>query len=207
MEIRIKRETDQYGPYTPEEIRTYLAEGRLDRTDLASTDGVTWRPLEYLLAQVDGRTPAPAPSGYRPAGVGPRIGAAALDGVLGLVFMVPGLLALLAGFDAGGSDDGELLFAAGAIAAVAYGLVKDGLPVGQSLGKRATGLMVVHLDSNRPCSIGQSAVRTLVLLFSNVVPVLGWLVEPIFVIATADRRRLGDRAAGTQVIRAADYRP
>ena len=31
MEIRIKRETDQFGPYTPEEIRTYLAEGRLDR--------------------------------------------------------------------------------------------------------------------------------------------------------------------------------
>ena len=207
MEIRIKRETDQFGPYTPEEIRTYLAEGRLDRADLASTDGVTWRPLDYLLAQADGRTPAPAPGGYRPAGVGPRIGAAALDGALGLVFMVPGLLGLLAGLDAGGSDDGELLFAAGVIAAVAYGLVKDGLPVGQSLGKRATGLMVVHLDSNRPCSIGQSAVRTLVLLFSNVVPVLGWLVEPILVLATADRRRLGDRAAGTQVIRAADYRP
>jgi uncharacterized RDD family membrane protein YckC len=207
MEIRIKRGADEYGPYTPTEVRTYLADGNLARDDIASTDGVTWRPLEHLLATVDGRPPAPAPEGYRPAPVGPRLGAAALDGLVGLVCLAPGLLALREEFVGGMSDRGEMLLVGGAIASVAYGLVKDGLPVGQSLGKRVVGLMVVHLASNRPCSIGQSAVRTLVLLFSNVVPVLGWLVEPILVIATPERRRLGDRAAGTQVIRAADYRP
>ena len=126
---------------------------------------------------------------------------------MGLVCVAPGLLHLAANFDVGTSDSAAMLLIVGAIAAAGYGFVKDGLPAGQSLGKRAAGLMVVHLDSNRPCSIGQSAVRTLVLLFSNVVPVLGWLVEPLLVIFTVDRRRLGDRAAGTQVVRVADYRP
>ena len=30
---------------------------------------------------------------------------------------------------------------------------------GQSLGKRATGLMVVHLPTNRPCSPSRKAMR------------------------------------------------
>jgi uncharacterized RDD family membrane protein YckC len=206
MEIRIKRDTDEYGPYTPAEARTYLADGRLTPDELASTDGVNWRPLKHLLSTLDGPPPAPGSARYSPAGIGARFGAALLDGLVGLVFMTPGLLALAANFDVGMGDSEEMLLVGGAIAAVGYGLVKDGLPVGQSLGKRAAGLMVVHLESNRPCSVGQSAVRTLVLLFSNVVPVLGWLVEPLLVIATPERRRLGDRAAGTEVIRAGDYR-
>jgi uncharacterized RDD family membrane protein YckC len=205
MEIRIKRETEQYGPYTPAEARAYLGEGRLAPDDLASTDGASWRPLEEVLAGLAGGSPATG--GYPPGGLAPRFGATMLDLLIGLVFLLPGLLALLSKFDVGMSEGDEMLLVGGAIAAFAYGFVKDGLGRGQSLGKRATGLMVVHLPTNRPCSIGRSAVRTLVLYLSNVLPFVGWLIEPILVIVTQDRRRLGDRAASTQVIRVADYRP
>src|SRR5918993_799175 len=73
MEFRIKREAEQYGPYSLAEVRTYLADGHVTPEDLASTDGVTWRPLRHLLADVDGRPPVrrrPArwPGGSRPHG-------------------------------------------------------------------------------------------------------------------------------------------
>jgi uncharacterized RDD family membrane protein YckC len=69
------------------------------------------------------------------------------------------------------------------------------------------GLMVVHLPSNQPCDRGQSAIRYLVMFLLNLVPYLGWLIEPVVLLAAAGGRRLGDSAAGTQVIRTADYRP
>jgi uncharacterized RDD family membrane protein YckC len=98
-------------------------------------------------------------------------------------------------------------FYGGLIGAVVYALVKDALPGGRSVGKRVMGLMVVHLSSNRPCNIWRSALRTLVLLLSNGLPAVGSLIEPLLVLLTKDHRRLGDRAAGTQVIDVADYRP
>ena len=72
---------------------------------------------------------------------------------------------------------------------------------------KVTGLMVVHLQSSQPCTRGQSALRYLVLFLLNLVPYVGWLIEPIVTLAAAGGRRLGDVAAGTQVIRAADHRP
>jgi len=87
-----------------------------------------------------------------------------------------------------------------------YAFTKDGRPGGQSIGKKMMGLMVVHLESNQPCSRGQSALRYLVMFLLNLVPYLGWLIEPIVLLSAAGGRRLGDSAAGTQVILAADYR-
>jgi uncharacterized RDD family membrane protein YckC len=214
MEIRIKRGDELYGPYSLPEVRTYLSEDRLAPDDLASTDGATWRPLSDVLAVQEGGAPLVAPGftapralrHYPPGALGARVGAAILDTLIGGAFLAPGLLAWAASFDVGMSDSAGVLLVAGAVAAAAYNFVKDGLRGGQSLGKRAVGLMVVHLPTNRPCSIGQSAIRTLMLFVSNLLPIVGWLIEPILVIATADRRRLGDRAASTQVINLADYR-
>jgi uncharacterized RDD family membrane protein YckC len=206
MEIRIKRGDEQYGPYSLADVRTYLGEGRLAPHDLASTDGESWRPLDELLAHLDGRGPAPASVGgpYRPAGLGARLGAAILDLLVACAFLIPGMLVGAARFDVGVGDREILIIAVSGFAAVAYQFVKDGFG-GRSLGKRATGLMVVHLPTNRPCSILRSAVRTLVIFLTNVLLGVGWVIEPVLVIATPDRRRLGDRAASTQVIRMADY--
>jgi uncharacterized RDD family membrane protein YckC len=55
--------------------------------------------------------------------------------------------------------------------------------------------------------MGQSAIRALIWCVVNLVPVVGWLIEPIMAIADENGRRLGDRAAGTQVIPVSSYVP
>jgi len=87
-----------------------------------------------------------------------------------------------------------------------YGFVKDGQARGQSIGKKRLGLMVVHLETNAPCNRAQSALRALVMAGTNVIPYIGWLVEPIVAMAAEGGRRLGDHAAGTQVIAVENYR-
>jgi uncharacterized RDD family membrane protein YckC len=86
-----------------------------------------------------------------------------------------------------------------------YGFVKDGQARGQSIGKKKLGLMVVHLPTNAPCNRAQSALRQLVMAGTNVIPYLGWLVEPIVALAADGGRRLGDQVAGTQVIAVESY--
>jgi uncharacterized RDD family membrane protein YckC len=90
---------------------------------------------------------------------------------------------------------------------LAYSLIKDGLGQGQSWGKRNMYLMVVDVNDNRPCSIGQSMGRNIISTLLCLVPFIGWLVEPIMVLATADGRKLGDMAACTQVIHLDQYQP
>lgn len=75
-----------------------------------------------------------------------------------------------------------------------YLLICDGLPGGQSLGKKVTKSSVVHVDTEQPCSYWQSALRNFPIL------VLGF-IDAIF-IAGKQRRRLGDRLAGTKVVKA-----
>lgn len=86
--------------------------------------------------------------------------------------------------------------------AIWYGFSKDGRPDGQSIGKKSMGLMVVHLPTRAPCSRGQSAIRALVMTGLSFVPYIGWLVEPVIALAATDGRRLGDKAADTQVVEA-----
>ena len=89
--------------------------------------------------------------------------------------------------------------------AIYYGATKDARGNGQSIGKKMVGLMVVGTDTNEPCSIGQSTGRAFVRLLFSAIPLVGQLIEPIAVLATDDGRRIGDRAASTQVIRASEY--
>lgn len=147
---------------------------------------------------------------YPKAPFGARFLAAVLDN---LVSSVPALLLVGATAVAAGAELKPLalllgLLAAGAFVwAIYYSFTKDGRPGGQSIGKKAVGLMVVHLPTNQPCNGGQSALRYLVLLGLNFIPYVGWLVEPIVTLAAAGGRRLGDSAAGTQVIAASEFRP
>ena len=116
---------------------------------------------------------------------------------------------VVAAFAAGSTGLGAVLAVAavaGTIWALYYTFTKDGRPGGQSVGKKMMGLMVVHLESNQPCNQGQSALRYLVMFLLGLVPYVGWLIEPIVTLSAAGGRRLGDTAAGTQVILATDYR-
>jgi len=133
-----------------------------------------------------------------------------LDGIVGVVpmaLLVFGAIAAAAAESKGGAIVLGLL----ALPAIAWGFwysfTKDGRPGGQSIGKKAMGLMVVHLPANLPCSMGQSALRHLVLIGLNLIPYVGWLVEPIVTLSAEGGQRLGDKAAATQVIAVGDYRP
>ena len=88
-----------------------------------------------------------------------------------------------------------------------YSFTKDGREGGQSIGKEMLNLMVVNTTTNQPCSTGESAMRALILFAVNLVPLVGWLIEPIMALSDEDGRRLGDRAAGTQVIATSEYIP
>src|SRR5689334_18140187 len=93
-----------------------------------------------------------------------------------------------------------LLFLSSLVWAVYYTFTKDAHNEGQSIGKRAMQLQVVRVVDGQPCSAGQSSVRAFVGMLTNAIPFVGWLVEPAFAVFSRDGRRLGDLAAGTQVI-------
>lgn len=81
-----------------------------------------------------------------------------------------------------------------------YLLVKDGMGEGQSWGRRIMKVKVVHASDMSRCTVATSALRSLITCLLFVLPVVGWLIEIILILATADGRRLADRAAGTLVV-------
>lgn len=80
---------------------------------------------------------------------------------------------------------------------LAYILLCDGLPRGQSIGKRFTHTRVVHVETELPCTYWQSCVR-------NFTLVLG-VIDVAFIVGK-QRRRLGDLLARTKVIQLGDVR-
>jgi uncharacterized RDD family membrane protein YckC len=93
----------------------------------------------------------------------------------------------------------------GSVWAVTYHLIKDGFGRGQSLGKRFAGLMVVQLDNDQPCGFGSSFLRNLAHLFLNVIPGIGFFIEPLVLVLHEKGQRLGDLLSRTQVIDVREY--
>jgi uncharacterized RDD family membrane protein YckC len=146
---------------------------------------------------------------YPKAPLGGRFVAMLLDGLISSLpaaLLVIGALAAVAAESRGAAIVLGLVAVPAVVWAIWYSFTKDGRANGQSIGKKAMGLMVVHLPTNQPCSNGQSALRYLVLFGLNLVPYVGWLVEPIVTLSAAGGQRLGDKAAATQVIAIGDYR-
>ena len=75
---------------------------------------------------------------------------------------------------------------------LAYLLMCDALPGGRSLGKRCTGIAVVQVGTERPCTWWRSMLRRIPLLLLGVL-------DAAFIAGPA-RRRLGDYVAGTKVV-------
>jgi len=145
---------------------------------------------------------------YPKAPLADRFGAYMIDAAIGLgPFAVAAVIALFFHWRLERPTAGLFNLFGGLAWAFYYGLTKDARPNGQSVGKKALDLMVVDIETNRPCLMGQSMGRALILILLNVIPLVGWLFEPVAVLARSDGRRLGDHAAGTQVIRRSDYVP
>lgn len=82
------------------------------------------------------------------------------------------------------------------IMGVLYFLLADSFLNGQSIGKKVLGIVVVSTNSGRNCSVLQSFIRNVFYL----VPLSG-LIEICSVLFNEDRRRVGDKLAGTIVIK------
>lgn len=144
---------------------------------------------------------------YLKASLGNRFLASLLDGFITTGLALPAIIFYVIGMlrieDYYNSEEAIPLFIMAGflyLIPLSYNFIKDGLGNGQSWGKKAVGLMVIHLSDKTPCSFGQSFLRNLILVLLGIIPIVGWLIEPIIVLASEDGRRLGDKAANTQVI-------
>lgn len=143
---------------------------------------------------------------YSKANLGNRFFASLIDGLISLALSIPTIICFVFAFiqfDDYKREFGAFLLLMAALfylMPLAYNLIKDGLGKGQSYGKKAVEIMVIDLDRNSPCKFGKSCSRNIIMMLVNIIPFVGWLIEPIMVIATEDGRRLGDRVANTQVI-------
>jgi uncharacterized RDD family membrane protein YckC len=97
----------------------------------------------------------------------------------------------------------------GAAMAIAYLLLCDGLPNGQSPGKRLLGVKVVHVPTRRSCTVRPSVIRNLPIAVGAAFllePFLAIVAVPILIfelyMAHTDALgiRIGDVFADTQVI-------
>ncbi len=95
-------------------------------------------------------------------------------------------------------DFGGMAWLFGALVVVF--IVYQGL-AGASLGKLALGLRIVKADGTR-AGIGASAVRTVLWIVDGITCALP-IVGGILILATREHRRVGDMAAGTYVVPAA----
>ncbi len=130
-----------------------------------------------------------------PVGLRSRATHAVVDaGVLGALLAFTGLIGLaglLAGAPPAVVSAAWLL--AGAAVLVAVTVLWPAHDGGRTAGMRRTGLRVVDRHG-RPAGTGSLAVRAAFLP-------LDVLAGPVLVACRADRRRLGDLVAGTQVVR------
>lgn len=155
---------------------------------------------------------------YPKAPLGARFWASVLDGLIGLGLCLPTFicwwLALQkskysyyddSSYDPGGAFLLYLMALLFYFGPLTYSFIKDGLGQGQSWGKKNMYLMVVDLGTNQPCGKGKSIARNLISTLLCLFPFIGWLVEPIIVLASDSGRKLGDLAANTQVVHIDDY--
>jgi len=145
---------------------------------------------------------------YIKANFGARFVAWIVDSIIGIVpVTVAGVFVGVSGYINRHAESAILLLIACGLWSIWYGFTKDGREGGQSIGKEMMDLMVVNVETNKPCSMGESAMRAIIWFVLNIVPLVGFFIEPVMAIAAEDGRRLGDRAAGTQVIPVNSYVP
>lgn len=148
------------------------------------------------------------------ASIGKRFLAALIDGLVTIGLSIPSIVFVVIGISKSTNYDynnyssdnslNALYFYFFAvlfyILPITYNFIKDGLGKGQSIGKKSVNLMVINLDTNTYCGKGKSFLRNFISSIVAFIPFIGWLIEPILVIVSEDGRKLGDKAANTQVI-------
>jgi hypothetical protein len=76
MKYYIKRDLNEYGPYTLADLQRYVAQGNIAMTDLTRSEGMTdWVPVSQVIGNIPVPVTAPAPAAYAGATVygGPTV--------------------------------------------------------------------------------------------------------------------------------------
>ena len=163
-------------------------------------------PYAAPLARVDDEVPAELTLADR----GTRLGAALLDGLASLIFLLPGL-ALIPFMERGPGQEPNpvlvgtmvVLMAGGLIALLVINLMWLH-KYGQTIGKRLLKIKVVRADGSR-CALSRIVfARWLPVNLLAQVPLVGPIVSlvDVLMIFREDRRCLHDLIADTIVVRA-----
>lgn len=146
--------------------------------------------------------------GYELAGPGSRFVAFVLDALLITAFLLGSLflgLILVGGTVASAFNFAGIVWVFAILTVVTfviiwgYFVLFEGLRDGQTPGKRAMGLRVVH-QNGFPIALGASAIRNLIRII-DLQPGLTGVVGGLFILLHPRAQRPGDLAAGTVVIR------
>ncbi len=224
---------NQAGPVDEEALAGMIRSGRLPAGAhvwrAGMSDWQPWNTLPELASAAPAIAPSapppgpqqPAPRAYAPPAYGqqqfvypkaPLVARFAAHLVDSFLFMFPAIVLIIVAIVGASNENGAVAAIFGILggllmlAGIVYQFIKDGRANGQSVGKKLMKLMVVHLPTNQPCTMGQSAGRAAIMMALGLIPYVGGLVEPVVVLAASDGRRLGDKAANTQVIAVDDYR-
>ena len=114
----------------------------------------------------------PAAAGY--ASFGARLGAEIVDGLVGVLFVLPGALVVAGARNGPGAGAGLVLEVAGLIALFAFYCSKVGRS-GQSWGHKAAGISVVDARSGQPIGAGRVVGRLFARFISGIPCYLGYL--------------------------------
>lgn len=129
--------------------------------------------------------------------IGARIGAQIIDTiVMGVVFLFFGVVGSVGG-DSASSGFAFLGLLLGFCASVFYGFFLEGYWDGYTVGKKLLGIKVVKEDGS-PCTYGSALLRNLLEIIDGL---FYYVVGFIFMASGDKRQRLGDRAAGTVVVK------
>jgi uncharacterized RDD family membrane protein YckC len=146
------------------------------------------------------------PAGSVPAsstvGVGYRLLALIIDGIVLLIVTCPlSIIAFLAN-DGDSTEFSGVGTAMNGIAFIVTLLYFAGMEAtrGATVGKMALGLRVVKTDGSMP-DWGSTIVRNLLRIVDMFPYFIPYLVGAILVWTSPTRQRLGDRVAGTMVVR------
>jgi uncharacterized RDD family membrane protein YckC len=143
---------------------------------------------------------------YAKASFSDRLGAFLIDCFVGLgPVILAGLVGVLIDLGKPSKLTTAINILGASTWALYYTFTKDGGGRGQSIGKKKLDLMVVDVKTDMPCTMSQSIMRAFLLALLTVIPVFGWAIEPFTILVSSRGRRLGDYAAGTQVVRVSAY--
>jgi uncharacterized RDD family membrane protein YckC len=138
--------------------------------------------------------------------IGARILAQIIDSIIG-IFLMFAIIFVFGFIGAAGAGAGDAPgagagiagfgFIAGFLAIIGYFFLLEGLWDGYTIGKKVMGIKVVKEDGGE-CGLGASIVRNLLRIIDSFF----YYAVGFLVMAMSDKRqRIGDRVAGTVVVR------